>query len=234
VIFNATSFTGQIKVVDNTSILQLTLCAIVSGALSCIDTPASPSTGYVLVGSSAFSSSATNCVTGAGVYVPGGSNAKTSTGGDIAATVFQSVLPKFPEGQTLIGAGSTARTNSLLIVRDGHETFQQTTAPTVAKGATAQTGTGGSATLSTASDVSGKIQLVTGTGALAAGTILTVSFNKAFGAVPNVVLTPRNANAAGAIQFYVTAEGTGGFSIAVGAALAASTTYQWAYRVTET
>ena len=134
----------------------------------------------------------------------------------------------------LIGATATV-SNSRLLVKDGHTTSLQTTAPTVA--ASSNAGTGATASLSNATDTAGNITLTSGTVSFASGTQLTVTFNKAYAVAPIVVMTPTGANAGGlyaANQPYVTSTTTG-FTISFGVALAAiSTAYTWSYHVIET
>lgn len=233
--FNASyvNFTGNVRVTDNTANVTLSFYLITSGSAAAIVTPSSPNTGVITIGTGGLSSSATNCITGSGIVVPGGGNYKTSTGGDIISTVTQVVLSKFPEGQHLIGAGATAVTNSLLVIKDGHITSLRTTAPTVAVNANA--GVGGTCTLSNASDTAGKINLTTGTATLS-GVQATITFNKTYAVAPMVTLTSANGNAATNLVLagvFVTSTTT---TMVINFATAGviSTAFVWTYHVIET
>lgn len=234
VVCNIVTFSGQVQVTDNTATVTLTNYSISSGSAAGISTPSSPNTGYVLLGTGGITCTATNSIIGSGVVVLGGSNFKLSTGGDIVSTVTQATFDKFPEAQTLLGAGATAVTNSLLVIKNGHITTQRTTAPTVA--ANANAGTSASASLSNATDVAGKLSLTTGSAAFASGIQCTVTFNKAYAVAPIVVITPTNANAASTAviqQIFITTTTTT-FSINFGVADLASVARTWMYHVIET
>jgi hypothetical protein len=97
-------------------------------------------------------------------------------------------------------------------------------------------GTGGSAALLRAHDSSGIITVNTGTAPQPNATIATVTFASAYGAAPNVALTPFNANAAnlGATagkQVYPTTLATTLVLNSNATALSVATTYQWYYVV---
>lgn len=224
--------TGQVNTTDNTANTTLTNTSVTSGAVAPIATPASPNTGLITLANVGLSSSAGTIITGSGIVVLI-LVAILSSGSGISGTVTQVVVGGLPQGPTMMGATATQNANSLLTLKNGHLTIQQTTAPATTLGAVGQVGTGASRALSNASDTSGKISLTTGTGVLTPGTILTVTFNKTYSNIPNVLITARNS--AGAItQFYVTAESTSAFSLAVATALLASTNYLFSYIVLET
>lgn len=108
-----------------------------------------------------------------------------------------------------------------------------TAVPTIAAGAGA--GTSPTVTLSaTATDLAGVVNVTTGTTPSAAGVVVTITFNFAYGSAPNILLTPGNSATAalsGATHVYVTSTTTT-FVINAGAsALAASTAYTWFYMV---
>ena len=90
-----------------------------------------------------------------------------------------------------VGIGTlTPVTNAALSVANGHVQIQQTAAPTKTNGASAQIGTTGTVTLANATDVAGKITIATsGTAPSAAGTLVTLTFNKAYVTAPIVQLT---------------------------------------------
>jgi trimeric autotransporter adhesin len=231
---NNIDITGQVLVSDNTATLTLSNYIIRSGSLPAIVTPSSPSTGFITIGTGGLLTTATNSITGSGVVVVGGENAKLSTGGDIVTTVTQATIPKFPEGQTLLSAslqpGATAVTNSLLIIKNGHVTSQQTTAPTIA---TANSGASPSVSLSSATDTAGKINYTPGAGVSAAATI-TITFNKAYSVAPIPVLTPGNTNAGtNAAQVFVTTTTTT-MVLDFVAAPTATLPYIWYYNLIET
>jgi hypothetical protein len=104
------------------------------------------------------------------------------------------------------------------------------TIPTVSGGGTL--GSGGTVSLgSTSFDETGQITVVAGTGATAA--VVTLTYGTAYGSsapVPNVVFSAANvATAALLTQMYVSSQGTGSFSITLGAL--AATTYKLNYIV---
>jgi hypothetical protein len=109
------------------------------------------------------------------------------------------------------------------------------TAPTMTTGA----GAGTTPTVSVSgTDTNGVITVTTGTTPGASATVVTLNFAMAFAATPkSVFLTPANSGAAalsGAEAVWADAGilSVNGFTLNVGtAALAASTTYKWYYRV---
>ncbi len=96
---------------------------------------------------------------------------------------------------------------------------------TIVAGANA--GTGATASIS-GNDTSGTITVNTGTSP-SAGTLATITFISAYGAAPNVVLTPKG-NAAATLQ-YNYGSSTTSFTLNSGTAPAASTTYTYSYMV---
>jgi hypothetical protein len=232
VSLNNTSVTGQAQVTDNTANLSLAYSSITSGSLAAIVTPSSPSTGIITLASAGLSTTATNSITGSGVVVVAQA-AKLSTGGDIISTVTQAVIAGFPQGQTMIGAGATAATNALLVIKNGHLKFQQSTAPTVTVNANA--GTGATSTVSNATDTAGKLALMLGTSP-ASGVQTTVNFNKAFATAPIISLTPANAlTAANSVskQIFVSSA-TSSFAVNFGVTGTAAEAYSWHYQIIET
>jgi hypothetical protein len=108
--------------------------------------------------------------------------------------------------------------------------------PTLTAGATAQIGTGGTVSLSaTSDDDRGTVTLVTGTGSLAAGTLFTVSFNEPKDAnrLPVIVLDSANAAATGIDVGTGTVTSAGFTVIDNTRVVAASTTYEFNYIVTD-
>jgi hypothetical protein len=102
-------------------------------------------------------------------------------------------------------------------------------------GASAGTGAGTGPTLSpSGSDMSGSIQVLTGTTPAVSSAVVTVTFVKTFDSNPYVVITPANAITASlavAAQVYVTSSTTGFTINSNTTALAATTTYKWNYMV---
>jgi hypothetical protein len=99
--------------------------------------------------------------------------------------------------------------------------------PSIAVGANAGTG----ATVSiVGDDRSGTITVNSGTGP-AGGTYATVTFAVPYAAVPAVVLTAANGNAVQQPPYVTAAAAT--FAVSTAAALGASTTFKWAYTVTQ-
>lgn len=93
----------------------------------------------------------------------------------------------------------------------------------------AASGTGATITPQNATEVHGVLSLATGTGTTA-GALFTINFNTMV--TPTIVLFGRNA--AGAAQLtniYVSTQTTTSLTISCVSALAASTTYQWSYRI---
>jgi hypothetical protein len=112
----------------------------------------------------------------------------------------------------------------------------ETLVPTIAAGAGAGTATPALSIASPAKDTLGVISIATGaTQGTASSVVATVTFARPFGIAPIARLIPKNAAAAaltGAGACYATGETTTGFQIKVGStALAASTTYLFAYQV---
>lgn len=102
------------------------------------------------------------------------------------------------------------------------------TSPTMVAGAAA--GTSPSCTTITGGNTSGVITCTTGTGTIT-GTLATITFNGTLALTPNGChLQARDATTAPvATSIYTTAPSSTTWTIGVGSALAASTTYTWAY-----
>lgn len=139
--------------------------------------------------------------------------------GVFGSTSSSSYYGVYSYGTLAANLSSTAPSgiaNTAIVIKDGHLQTQQTTAPTRTNGSTTIIGTTGSATLSNATDIAGKISLsVSGTAPTAAGTMFTITFNKTYNTAPIVLLMPTNANAATAMvnnQFFVT-PGTSNFTV---------------------
>lgn len=227
-------FTGQIIVSDNLANVSINLCSISSGTLPGLVTPSSANTGLITLASTGFTTTNTNTVTGSGVLVFLGNTIKLSTGGDVISTVTQATVNSFPQGAIMLGAGSTQNTNTLLTVKNGHITSQQTTAPTSALQAGA--GTTATKTLTRCTDTAGNISITPNGASIAAGAQLIVTFNKAHATAPVVVLTASNA-AAGqttlGVGHYATSSTTT-FTINFANAGTAATAYTYTYQVIET
>lgn len=99
-----------------------------------------------------------------------------------------------------------------------------TSVPTIAAGA----GAGTSPTVSIAgNDLAGEITITTGSAPTAAGTIVTVTYNTAYGAAPYISLTRSSATAPTDLEIGTRAAG----SFTITGTLAASTTYKYNYHV---
>lgn len=96
-------------------------------------------------------------------------------------------------GKTLIGGAVTA-TNANLIALDGHQKSTQTTAPVATVNANA--GTGGTCSLSNATDSAGTINLTTTATAPGAGAQCSIAFNLAYNVAPICVVGNASTNAA--------------------------------------
>lgn len=133
---------------------------------------------------------------------------------------------------TVSGAISTTR-----LTVNGH-IITAGNAPVVAAGQGAGTADVGSgitapAVAVTGNDTSGTITITTGTNTSAA-TLVTLNFNKAFGSVPRIVLTPANhASAALGAYYDAGTTTTNGFSILTDQAPQANTTYSFTYFVVQ-
>ena len=109
-----------------------------------------------------------------------------------------------------------------------------TAAPAIAAGAGA--GTGPTVAVSRASDLSGVIEVTTGTTPTAAGVVATLTFAAAYTAAPNVQLTPANAVTAalyGTANPWPSTTTTTLVLTAGAAALTASTAYKWFYQLAQ-
>ena len=122
-----------------------------------------------------------------------------------------------------------------MVIKDGHVTSQQTTVPTTTTSTNA--GTGATSSVSSATDVAGILNLISGTGNFTAGIQVTVNFNKVYSVAPIVSLTEANANASAnkvSQQIFISST-TSGFSVQFGVAqTVASQPYIWHYNVIET
>lgn len=143
------------------------------------------------------------------------------------------------DSQTALGGVGTATPTERWEVVGNTKTnhlIGRTSAPTIAAGTGA--GTSPTVVITNGTDISGIVDVTTGT--TPAGTnaiIATITFNSAYGAAPNIQLTPNNANAAGLAatltMVYVTSTTTT-FVITSGTtALTASTQYKWFYTVVQ-
>lgn len=122
-------------------------------------------------------------------------------------------------------------TNSRVEVNGASKAYYQMIASYVAITATVGTaaGTGATITPQNATELHGVISLVTGTGT-SAGALFTVNFNTMVS--PTIVLFGRNASGAAQLtNIYVSTQTTTSLIISCISALAASTTYQWSYRI---
>jgi len=107
-----------------------------------------------------------------------------------------------------------------------------TSAPTIAAGAGA--GTSPTVSLTNATDLSGIINITTGTLPSGSSTVVTITFNTAYGQAPNISLTPNNAGAAalsGVTMVYPSTTTTTLVINAGATGLTAATTYQWFYTI---
>lgn len=170
--------------------------------------------------------------------------ASDNVGGISFGTVNSSMTAPFsvPERMRItnignVGIGVTAP-SSLLDVAGNVEMrhlIGNTGTPSIAAGAGA--GTTPTVTLSNATDMSGIVNVTTGT--IPTGTnavVATITFETAYGHAPNVVLYPNNANTAilSGVSMVYTTSTTTTFVITSGTtALTASTAYKWFYQVVQ-
>lgn len=109
-----------------------------------------------------------------------------------------------------------------------------TTAPTGAVGTGAGTSPSAVTFSTNATDLSGDVLVTTGTLPTAGATVLTVTFNTAYGTAPIVLLSPANAATAllsGVTMVYTTSTTTTYVITAGSTGLIAATTYSWHYHV---
>jgi hypothetical protein len=103
--------------------------------------------------------------------------------------------------------------------------------PTVVTNAGAGSGTGTIVVDAAATDVKGMVTLITGASPGASpATILTLTFNTAYGIAPVVFLAPTD-NTTRAVGLFVASSGTTTFTVQAAITLAASTTYHFNYFV---
>ena len=115
------------------------------------------------------------------------------------------------------------------IVRGSH-IIGITSAPTITAGVGA--GTSPTVSVSNATDLSGIVNVTTGTVPTAASVVATITFNIAYGQAPNILLTPGNAATAllsGVTMVYVTSTTTTFVINAGSTGLVGSTAYVWYY-----
>ncbi|HEY6170932.1 MAG TPA: hypothetical protein VIX80_01620, partial [Candidatus Kapabacteria bacterium] len=129
-----------------------------------------------------------------------------------------------------VGQSTSGGTNVRINVKDGHIRSQQTTVPTAASEANA--GNNGSATLTNATDIAGKLRIHTQNPNIAVGLQATVTFNVVYNVAPIVVITPANANASD-IQAYVSTSTTG-FTVSFNVAGGNNDDHDFYYHVIET
>jgi len=141
-----------------------------------------------------------------------------------------------------VGIGNTAPAEALDVT--GNVRAQHFRGSTGTPTYTAGTGAGTGPTITIAgNDAAGTITVKTGTGPTASATLVTVTFNTAYGTAPYVTLTPGSATTAllgaytlaglPATPVWVSST-TGAFTLTTTTtALAANTTYVWVYHVTQ-
>jgi len=108
--------------------------------------------------------------------------------------------------------------------------------PTATVGVAAGSGaTAGIVAGAGSNDVHGSIEVTTGSTGLSTGTLITVTYSNPFsGTATNVILTPKNDEAANEMaKWRVASETQNGFTVRARAALTASTTYQFNYSVAQ-
>lgn len=117
-IANLVQITGQVQVTSNTATATFNLSTIASGTAACVDTPASPNTGYVLWAYAGCNSSNANAFTGSGVVVFANGNACLSSACSTASTITTSNLAQMPNGSLSIpfstGSLVTLSTNQIV------------------------------------------------------------------------------------------------------------------------
>ncbi len=129
---------------------------------------------------------------------------------------------------TLTVTGAATFNNTLTV--NGHIITGNTSGSTTVA-AEAGAGAGASASVS-GNDTSGTITLNTGTGA-AAGDLATVTFANAYGAAPQVVITPKAVPGGGTFPQYHYDSSTGTFTLKSFNALTDSATYTFTYFITQ-
>lgn len=125
--------------------------------------------------------------------------------------------------------GAAAVVERIRITQAGHLKSTQASVPTIA--ADAGAGTGATASLAKATDIAGEITINTGTLGVSTGSYATITFNKACGVAPIIVLTPANGTLSSSV--YVTSTTTT-FSVNFAVAGGITSTYVINYHVLET
>lgn len=122
----------------------------------------------------------------------------TSANWDAAVpTTVQSAFDNIVAGlatppKWLVGLGSVSATNAILVLKNGHIKSTQTTAPTATVNTNA--GTGGTCTVSNATDIAGTINLTTTATAPSSGSQCAINFNTAYNTAPICTITEANDN----------------------------------------
>lgn len=148
----------------------------------------------------------------------------------------QSKFSIYSSADASIVDGGTATTGGLKFVGgvyiSGSSTGLKANTGTPSIAANSAAGTGATASIS-GDDNSGQITLNTGSVVgLGAGSLLTVTYGTAFSGTRYPTFSPANANAASAgLLSYVSSPGSTTFDISATAALTASVTYLWNYKV---
>lgn len=148
-----------------------------------------------------------------------------TAGNTISSGIASSDLARMSQQNVFTGTTNTFK----------HISGTNASAPTVAAGAGA--GTGPTITSTTISDLSGYIQVLTGTIPTASATVVTITFNTAYATAPKCTAWPDNVVTqalVGAAQAQIFDPSTTVATLTQGATpLVAATTYKWGYICTQ-
>lgn len=168
-----------------------------------------------------------------------GSAFTAGSSGSIQVLASENTTASAQGGELVLGATpntTTASVERLRIKQSGETTLvnshlksTQTSAPTIAVGPSA--GTGSLASIASATDVAGVVSITTGTLGISTGSYATITFNKAYLVAPIVLLTPANGTISTSV--YVTSTTTT-FDVNFALAGGVSSTYLLNYHVIET
>jgi hypothetical protein len=222
-LFTNTASTGNV-VYQMTGTTASPTWAALENASSGFSLPLAETDGTSTTGNS-LALTASTLTTGNGLIETASA---TTTGTVIAAVAAAGTLTTGSYFRANDGAANVFR-----VAANGHLVSAQTTIPTITP--TTPNGITAAAIAAGSTDTAGVIT-TTGTQDGSGDTVLDVTFNKAYGVAPKVVLQALNASASKAaattlLTAYVSATATGGFTITVPEDASAGATPSWAYMV---
>lgn len=154
-----------------------------------------------------------------------GTGIATFLGTPSSANLAAAITDETGTGVSVFGTSPTF-TTSVILGTNAH-LISTGTAPTTTVNANA--GTSATCTVSVATDMAGKIQLITGSGAWVLGNQCAVNFNTSYGAAPKCSLTPLDSNTSSLVMGQNIVTSTTQLQVSFTDADIAATTYNWAY-----